>query len=289
VGWARLGSCFSSADLGIARDTRGAGRQLSSPAGHLGLASSSSRSGSELGSGSGGTAGRGARPFMGSSGALCFASARCAGGSSGCPVMGCSGRPRTVMGRAARPDWTSSRTPSGSTRTRVGITGHRRAGKARGAGHVMEPAGSVMGPAQARRAAGTPAVLRSRLGIASRSIRAAADRSARLGRAGTFRLGCAQNRGARSAPRAVMVGPRRTRGATGADIGRSAILERASSNRRMVGARTRSRRDSTPNRRPACRGRRQRGGSCCSARRAGETSRGYAPLGAAGPSRAEPL
>ena len=134
--------------------------------------------------------------------------AACTCATTGGPFVGSPRRPRTVVGRAAGPDWTSSR-PSRSACPAVGIAAGRRAGD------IVEPAGSGMGPAEARHAPGTASARHGRLGPASRGTSVAADRGALLGRAGPGRVGCAEDRGARSYRRAVMVCASRASGRAG--------------------------------------------------------------------------
>ena len=126
-----------------------------------------------------------------------------------------------------------------------------------------------MGSTKARHAPGTASTRRGRLGPASRSSGAAADRCALLGRAGRRRVGCAEDRGACGSGRAVMVCAGRASVGAGRASGRagcgSAPVERASANRGMVSARPGSRRTCRPartrNRRHAGRRRRERVGS----------------------------
>jgi len=225
---------------------------------------------------------------MGGSRAFGIAPACCATSSGVCPLVGCARRSPAVVGRAVGSYWLSCRLScrpssgptSRSARARVGIARVRRAAKARRAGDIVESARAVMGPTQTRHAAGTAAVLCSRLGIASLSIRAAADCGALLGRAGTVRVGCAKDRGARRARRAVMVSARRARSAA---VRVSAAVERSGSDRLMVSAGARSggacRAASTLNRRHACRRSRERDSSGRSAPRGRATCARYSPVG----------
>lgn len=110
----------------------------------------------------------------------------------------------------------------------------------------MEPAGSGVGSTEARSTAAGRCTLGARfgrLGSACRGSGAATDCGPLMGRAGLGRMGCAEDRGARSSRGAVMVcarcGARRSAGRTGRS---SAALERASSDSSIVSAGGRARR-----------------------------------------------
>ena len=211
VGWARIALGCSRADLGLACGTRPAPRKLSGPACNVGISVRSCRTGSELERTTGRTVSWRARAFMGRPCTLSFAAA-CTCAATGRSVVGSPRRPRTIVGRAAG----------------------RRAAQARScAGDIVEPAGSVMGPTEARHARGTVSARHGRLGPASSGSGAAADRGALLGSAGRGRVGCAEDRGARSSRGAVMVCACCTSGGAGR---RSSALECASSDCGMVGA-----------------------------------------------------
>ena len=178
----------------------------------MGIASRTCRTGSELGCTTARTASRRAGSFMGSSCALRFAVA-CACSSSGgaCTVLG--------------------------------IAANRRARQARrSAGDFVEPASSVMGPAEARDAAGASRAGRARLGLASGCSGAAPNRGALMGRASPVRMGYAEDGGACSSRCTVMVCACGRAGCASRRARRlSAAVERASSECGMVGAGARCR------------------------------------------------
>jgi hypothetical protein len=150
VGCASL--CCSGADLGITGGTRRTGRKLPGPARDVGISRRSGRTRSGLGSTTARAARRGTGSFMGSSGAVCRAAA-CAPISSS--IVGSARRTCASVGRAAgcsRP----SGSPGSRLRTVVGSAACSGAAEARRpAGDIVEPARSVMGPAEARHAGGT--------------------------------------------------------------------------------------------------------------------------------------
>jgi hypothetical protein len=178
----------------------------------------------------------GARPLMGR--ALSFAAACSIWGTTGRSLVGSPRRPRTVVGRTARPDRTCSR-PAPSAGPVVGrASGCRTVQTGRCAGDIVEPAGSGVGPTEAGHAPGTFSAGLGRLGSASRRTGFAAYCGALLGRAGPGRLGCAEDRGARSSRGAVVVSTRRVSAcrAFGRAGRRSSAMERASSNSIVVSA-----------------------------------------------------
>lgn len=230
MGWLRLLFGCSSSDLGLARGTcRAGGEFLPDTGRNVGIASRTCRAGSELGR----------------SCALRFAAA-CACTSSGRAFLGRARCPRAVVGRAAGPDGPSSLPSRGGACTGLGIAANRRARQARrSAGDFVEPASSVMGPAEARDAAGASRsshASSARLGLASGCSGAASNRGALMGRACPVRVGCPEDGGACSSRCTVMVC------ASGRSRRLSAAVERASSDCGMVGAGARCR-ASTQNRR----------------------------------------
>lgn len=133
---------------------------------------------------------RRARAFLGCTRG--FASARPCG-TTGRSVVGSSRRTGTFVGRAGGPDWASSH-PARSARAVVGSAACGRAVQAcRPAGHIVESAGSRMGPTEARHARSTVSARLGRLGPACHATCAAPDRGAILGRARRSRLGCAED------------------------------------------------------------------------------------------------
>jgi hypothetical protein len=164
VGCARITSGRSGADLGLAPGTRRPGKQLSGSASDLGIAIGSGGAGAELGSTTAWAAFD--RTFMGRSRSFRFSRSRPAATVS--PILGSPCRPAAIVGVAAR----------------------RRAKAGRAPGDIVEPAGSILGRAEARRAPGSAFVQRAGLGSPTGRVSASTDRRAVLGRAVPSRVGC---------------------------------------------------------------------------------------------------